>query len=122
MPYAAASVCAHIGCQALVRGQSYCEDHQEAARERARAYEQRRGSSSKRLYDSRWQEARREYLHGKRCTCGAPAMVIDHIVPHRGDTRLFWDQSNWQPMCGPCHNSKTARQDGGFGNRVGRGG
>jgi 5-methylcytosine-specific restriction protein A len=29
---------------------------------------------------------------------------------------LFWDQSNWQPLCHTCHSKKTAREDGGFGN------
>lgn len=23
-----------------------------------------------------------------------PATVVDHIIPHRGDQRLFWDQTN----------------------------
>nr|WP_292832122.1 HNH endonuclease signature motif containing protein [Mesorhizobium sp.] len=33
--------------------------------------------------------------------------------------RLFWDRSNWQPLCKPCHDRKTATSDGGFG-REGR--
>ncbi|WP_186318376.1 HNH endonuclease, partial [Bacillus pumilus] len=24
--------------------------------------------------------------------------------------------SNWQPLCASCHNRKTAKEDGGFGN------
>lgn len=45
-----------------------------------------------------------------------PASVVDHIVPHRGDANLFWDQSNWQAMSKSCHDRKTARENGGFGN------
>ncbi|AFR18473.1 HNH endonuclease [Burkholderia pseudomallei] len=45
-----------------------------------------------------------------------PASVVDHIVPHRGDAHLFWDQSNWQAMSKSCHDRKTARENGGFGN------
>ena len=45
-----------------------------------------------------------------------PAAVVDHITPHRGDQTLFWDESNWQPLCKRCHDTKTAREDGGFGN------
>ena len=45
------------------------------------------------------------------------ANTVDHIVPHRGDEQLFWDESNWQPMCGEHHSRKTASEDGGFGNR-----
>lgn len=37
------------------------------------------------------------------------AKVIDHRIPHRGDQRLFWLEANWQPLCEPCHNAKTAR-------------
>jgi 5-methylcytosine-specific restriction protein A len=29
---------------------------------------------------------------------------------------LFWDRSNWQGLCHPCHSAKTATEDGGFGN------
>ena len=40
---------------------------------------------------------------------------VDHIVPHKGDLDLFWDQENWQPLCRRCSNRKTAIEDGGFG-------
>ena len=36
-----------------------------------------------------------------------PATVVDHIIPHRGDPVLFWDRSNWQPLCKDCHDRKT---------------
>ncbi|WP_456243258.1 HNH endonuclease [Thermacetogenium phaeum] len=36
-------------------------------------------------------------------------------MPHKGDRQLFWDESNWQALCKPCHDSKTAREDGGWG-------
>jgi 5-methylcytosine-specific restriction protein A len=36
-----------------------------------------------------------------------PAAVLDHIVPHRGDRNLFWNQSNWQSLCKSCHDRKT---------------
>lgn len=37
--------------------------------------------------------------------------VVDHIVPHRGDQKLFWDRSNWQPLCEHHHNVKTMTED-----------
>jgi tetratricopeptide (TPR) repeat protein len=49
----------------------------------------------------------------------AYAEVVDHIVPHRADRKLFWDQSNWQALCRMHHSKKTATRDGGFGNRQG---
>ena len=36
-----------------------------------------------------------------------PAIVVDHIIPHRGNQRLFWDMKNWQPLCKDCHDRKT---------------
>ena len=38
-----------------------------------------------------------------------PATVVDHIIPHRGDRKLFWDESNWQSLCERHHNEKTGR-------------
>lgn len=42
--------------------------------------------------------------------CTLVTTVVDHIVPHRGDVVLFWDQTNWQGLCASCHSSKTARE------------
>jgi 5-methylcytosine-specific restriction endonuclease McrA len=34
-----------------------------------------------------------------------PASVVDHIKPHRGDQKLFWDSENWQSLCKLHHDS-----------------
>lgn len=47
------------------------------------------------------------------------ATEVDHITPHRGNQELFWDESNWQGLCRKHHSEKTAREDGGFGNKKG---
>lgn len=36
-------------------------------------------------------------------------MVTDHIVPHKGNYELFWDVTNWQPLCKRHHDLKTRR-------------
>ncbi|MGH6978064.1 MAG: HNH endonuclease signature motif containing protein [Brevundimonas sp.] len=47
-----------------------------------------------------------------RCGCGREADMIDHIKPHRGDMKLFWDRNNWQPLAtSPCHASRKQRQE-----------
>src|SRR5262249_12178725 len=46
------------------------------------------------------------------------ATTVDHIVPHKGDMGLFWSQSNWRPLCKPCHDRATARYDGGLGRAI----
>jgi len=42
---------------------------------------------------------------------------VDHIEAHKGDECLFWNQSNWQPLCKECHDGKTAKEDGRFGGK-----
>ena len=43
--------------------------------------------------------------------CGASGPgVVDHVVPHKGDYELFWDEFNWAKMCIRCHNAKSARE------------
>jgi len=45
--------------------------------------------------------------------------VADHIIPHKGSWTLFSDlNDNLQGICIPCHDRKTAREDGGFGNVI----
>jgi len=39
------------------------------------------------------------------------ATVVDHIIPHRGDEKLFWDRDNWQALCKRCHDQKTWTED-----------
>lgn len=67
-------------------------------------------------YGYRWQQARAGYLRKhplcKRCHqqgIAEPAAVVDHITPHKGDMVLFWDRTNWQSLCGNCHNSYKQR-------------
>lgn len=43
--------------------------------------------------------------------CGSVAVVVDHIIPHKGDMELFWDrENNWQSLTSACHSRKTARE------------
>ena len=39
------------------------------------------------------------------------AAVVDHIIPHRGDEKMFWDEANWQALCKRCHDKKTMTED-----------
>lgn len=76
-----------------------------------------RGNTTQRGYGWRWQRARlgflRRYPLCRTCENDGRtevACVVDHIVPHKGDMVLFWDRSNWQPLCVSCHNAKTAKE------------
>ena len=58
-------------------------------------------------------------LFGKDAKCTGIAKCVDHITPHRGDMRLFWDRRNWQGLCRPCHSRKTRREQlGAIGLKV----
>ncbi len=110
--------CNQIGCNELTR-ERYCTAHKRAQAE----YDKYRGNSNQRGYDSRWRKARLAYLRSKPLCAECekegkfePATELDHIVPHRGNQKLFWSSSNWQGLCKHHHSVKTATEDGGFGN------
>jgi len=113
------SYCLQPKCGALVE-RGYCRDHQ-------RQGSAWKGTAHSRGYTSRWRQRaddfRRRYrLCGMRPDGQAPVMsrchdegratrasCVDHVVPHRNDARLFWDEhGNWQAMCDACHARKTA--------------
>lgn len=120
MPVSAPTPCRYPGCSDLVTvGNGYCPTHRRAEQRRI---DERRGSAAARGYDSRWRKARVGYLrsHPMCAECArdgivTAASVVDHIIPHKGDKTLFWDYDNWQPLCKPCHDRKTAREDGRWG-------
>lgn len=125
MPRSAPKPCSHPGCKLLVAdGTNRCAAHK---REFSKAFDAKRGTAAARGYSSKWQKAREGFLsshplcveHEKLGEI-VPATVVDHIIPHRGDKALFWDRDNWQPLCKPCHDQKTATEDGGFGRLPGR--
>lgn len=117
MPRSAPQPCAYPGCGVLTEN-ARCPKHEHAER---CEYDRRRGSSTERGYGYRWQKASKAFLRlHPLCQCEdcreglkrvMPSQVVDHIVPHRGDQTLFWDQDNWQAMSKPCHDRKTARID-----------
>ena len=73
----------------------------------------------KRLYDDvRWRKARLRYLSEhplcifcERSGRDTAAVVVDHIKEHQGDYGLFWDESNWQPLCASCHSGLKRIQE-----------
>lgn len=105
------TTCLHMGCRTLVPS-GYCVEHQPAPVDQ-------RESAVKRGYNYQWQKERVKFLsdnpwcvechrHKRRI----PANEVDHIIPHKGDMKLFWDRENWQALCKSCHSSKTATEQG----------
>ena len=112
MPYRPNIPCKHPGCAKLISyGKCYCNEHEMAHRGD-------RVSSGKRGYGSKWQKERLRFLqiHPLCVRCEkegkyVKATVVDHIVPHRGDQVLFWDKTNWEPLCKKHHDIKTMTED-----------
>ncbi len=104
--------CKHPGCARLVPyNQMYCDEHK-PLHSHDREYACERG------YGRAWQRERKKYLqlHPICVRCYeegkiVPATVVDHIVPHRGDMKLFWDRENWQSLCKHHHDVKTKTED-----------
>lgn len=114
MPRAVSRPCRYPGCPRLVSA-GFCRQHQPLQ------FYQRPGSAA-RGYGAKWQRASASFLreHPLCAHCSSlgkdePSTVTDHVIPHRGDTQLFWDRSNWQALCKGCHDRKTVTEDGGFG-------
>ena len=108
MPKAPKRPCRYPGCPNLCDKGVYCSQHMQFSSDRMR------GGAESRGYDARWRKARTAFLQ-RNPLCNecmksgkiTPATVVDHIIPHRGDRKLFWDESNWQPLCKCCHDRKT---------------
>ena len=110
MPTKPKKPCKHQGCP-LLTNDRYCELHTKLhIKDRENAFE--------RGYNGRWQKASKRFLakHPFCLKCErigklTPATVVDHVNPHCGDEVLFWSESNWQPLCKKCHDSKTRTMD-----------
>lgn len=110
MPMRAPSI---RSCGCVLAPGERCQHSIQRDRERKARHDQQRPSARQRGYDSKWEKEAKAYLaaHPLCVMCGAPSRVVDHKTPHRGDRRLFWSRSNWQPLCTPCHSSRKQREE-----------
>lgn len=110
MPHAAPRIC-DCGYRVAYGVRCPCERRKDA--ERKARHDLKRPNSSRRGYNGIWERWRAEYLKDHRfCVrCGAPATVVDHIKPHKGDKTLFCDRNNWQALCTHCHSSVKQREE-----------
>src|SRR5262245_12823912 len=98
--------CIHPGCSQIVsRGR--------CARHAVQEEHARDNYAIRRWYrTARWTRLRTRVLREQTYACAQCGQVqlaldVDHIQPHRGDARLFWDRTNLQALCSPCHTRKT---------------
>jgi len=118
MPYVPSRPCRKSGCPNLTsHPRGYCLKH---LSEKYRQEDANRSSSNERGYNYQWHIASRLYLkRNPLCVICLKegrietATVVDHIIPHKGNQDLFWDESNWQSLCKMHHDRKTAKEKGG---------
>lgn len=68
---------------------------------------------------ARWQKLRWQVLKDAAFICAmcgraesdTSKLVCDHIKPHRGDERLFWDRTNLQCIDKACHDGEKQRRE-----------
>lgn len=120
MPTARLKPCRMRGCSALGVQSGYCLAHRPSAKPVMTAEARAR----KRLYDTaHWKRVRQAKLFQQplceECLKRDELVAADHVdhIVAVADGGSFDDEANLRSLCRSCHSSKTARQDGGFGNR-----
>ncbi len=66
------------------------------------------------MYDTvEWVEYRTEFLQvNPFCySCPNRARVVDHWKAHKGSEDLFWNETNFIPLCKKCHDTVTSLYD-----------
>src|SRR3990167_5123627 len=123
MPKRPLAPCREPDCAALAAQQGRCAQHARAKRWEREDQSPRVSRSSTALgYDRQWRKRRAAYLlvHPFCIWCGALGLTmmatqVDHVVAKSlGGSD---EERNLQGLCAACHARKTARVDGGFGNR-----
>jgi|OM-RGC.v1.028695540 HNH endonuclease. len=101
----------------------------------------RRSTSAKQyrtLYNTNaWRKLRQAVFARDNYTCrmaGCHCFVVDgrsrpnsavanHIKPHKGDLKLFWDINNIETVCKECHDTRIqSREKRGFDTEIGANG
>ena len=110
MPKRPPSICS---CGKAVASGTRCPCKRAVDRERKARHDANRPPASERGYGHKWRTERAKFLAANRCCvmCGTASTVVDHVVAHRGDLKLFWRRSNWQALCAPCHNGRKQRAE-----------
>lgn len=99
-----------VRCNKTVPAKEQCACQRQLRRERNQRHDRNRPTASQRGYTYQWRKASKHFLEmHTHCQCGQRATLVDHVIAHKGDTNLFWDRSNWQPLCARCHSKHKQR-------------
>jgi 5-methylcytosine-specific restriction protein A len=125
MPSKPLHPCNKPGCSRLTKNR-FCETHEALYKKQSQEYDRERDKTEERqwIHSQRWRDARNTFLteHPLCMEClkkgkDEAAYLVDHIVPHQGNYDLFWDESNWQSLCNPCHEEKHKGERWGGGSK-----
>ena len=71
--------------------------------------------------NQRWRNIREAFLlrhplcaHCAQVGVDTKSTVVDHIVPHNGDSKLMWNSENLQTLCAVCHGAKRSAEELGY--------
>ncbi|UJX47173.1 HNH endonuclease [Xanthobacter sp. YC-JY1] len=110
------------GCGKVLRDGERCPARVARKKAAEQAADAARPTARERGYTTKWQKESKAFLaipgHERCVHCGGVATLVDHKVAHKGDMKLFWSRSNWQPSCGRCNRAKAVREEGAFGRPV----
>jgi 5-methylcytosine-specific restriction enzyme A len=117
MPRSAPTICTQVGCNTLVATPGRCQKHRSEANHEYNVQRTARQLDTDRWYHtSRWQKLRASVIAVeplcRHCVAAGRvtlAGVVDHIQPVRFEGE-FWDRTNLQPLCNPCHEAKSTAE------------
>lgn len=79
---------------------------QRSIQQRRAEADKRRGSARERGYTSQWDGAALDFRREHPLCLGCQAVgritaaaVVDHVEPHKGDPKKFWNRAMWQSAC-----------------------
>lgn len=104
-------LCKYQGCDNLVNKEGeYCSVHVGYIIKR-KPFE---GASRSSLYkEYKWKALSKRILqqHPYCAICGREdELIVHHIIPHRGNIDLFYDEENMVVVCKECHSTLTAQE------------
>lgn len=106
---------------------NHIHKHRRKGDRAAGSWREDKRTAHERGYGHKWRVQAKRFLdaHPLCVICAkhsrtTAANTVDHIKPHKGDEKLFWDVDNWQALCKHCHDSeKQEVENKGYSRTIG---